>query len=182
MREIKFNVADINLCTEAEGPGKRLTVWFQGCALRCEGCCNPAFQEFAPRHIMTLEELTGVIGEAKALYGIEGVTYSGGEPTAQQGLPRLTAAIHGMGLGVISFTGRTYEDVKEALAGCDAVLDGAYVASRPEKKRRLLGSENQRVINLTGRYKDLDGWFSAGPCKKVEISAGSRIVANGDMF
>lgn len=131
---------------------------------------------------MTLEELTGVIGDARARFGIEGVTYSGGEPTLQRGLPQLTAAIHAMGLGVISFTGRRYETVKEALAGCDAVLDGAYVASRPEKKRRLLGSENQRVIGLSDRYPDLEEWFCQGTERTVEISAGCRIVANGDMF
>ena len=54
---------------------------------------------------MTLEELTRVISDAKEKYAIEGVTYSGGEPTLQQNLPELTAAIQNMGLGVIAFTG-----------------------------------------------------------------------------
>ena len=42
---------------------------------------------------MTLDELIAVIKDAKDKHGIEGVTYSGGEPTLQQSLPELTEAI-----------------------------------------------------------------------------------------
>lgn len=58
-----------------------------------------------------------------------------------------------LGLGVISFTGRKYEEVSDLLAGIDLVLDGAYVLEEKETKRRLLGSENQRILCLTDRYK-----------------------------
>ena len=120
--------------------------------------------------------------EAKERFGIEGVTYSGGEPTCQQNLPLLTKEIKSLGLGVISFTGRTYEDVSEFFEGCDVVLDGSFKEYLPETKRRLLGSENQRIICLTERYKDcIDSWF-ADHNKVVEVSVGSKIIANGDKF
>ena len=38
---IELSVAQIVRCTEAEGPGKRYALWFQGCPLRCPSCCNP---------------------------------------------------------------------------------------------------------------------------------------------
>ena len=178
----KFNVASINTCTEAEGPYKRLCIWFQGCNIRCPGCCNPDYQPFEARHIMSLEELMAVIKEAKTRFEIEGVTYSGGEPTCQQNLSLLTKEIKSLGLGVISFTGRTYEDVPEIFEGCDVVLDGSFKADLPETKRRLLGSENQRIICLTERYKDcIDIWF-ADHNKVVEVSVGSKIIANWDKF
>lgn len=178
----KFNVASINTCTEAEGPYKRLCIWFQGCNIRCPGCCNPDYQPFEARHIMSLEELMAVIKEAKTRFEIEGVTYSGGEPTCQQNLSLLTKEIKSLGLGVISFTGRTYEDVPEIFEGCDVVLDGSFKADLPETKRRLLGSENQRIICLTERYKDcIDSWFTDHN-KVVEVSVGSKIIANGDKF
>lgn len=182
LKMTKFNVASINTCTEAEGPYKRLCIWFQGCNIHCLGCCNPDYQPFEARHIMSLEDLIEVIKEAKTQFGIEGVTYSGGEPTCQQNLPLLTKEIKSLGLGVISFTGRMYKDVSEILDGCDVVLDGSFKEDLPETNRRLLGSKNQRIICLTERYKDcIDSWFSDHN-RVVEVSVGSKIIANGDKF
>lgn len=178
----KFNVASINYCTEVEGPNKRLTIWFQGCNIHCKGCCNPDYQPLVPKHILLLDNLLQVIKEAKEKFGIEGVTYSGGEPTLQQNLPLLTEGIHGLGLGVISFTGRRYEEVKDVLIGCDVVLDGAYIEKMRETKRKILGSTNQRIICLTERYSDCVSWFSESSQKSIEVNIADFIVANGDAF
>lgn len=177
---IKFNVASINKCTEVEGPFKRLCIWFQGCDIHCKGCCNPDYQAFAVRNLMTLDELVAVIKDAKEKYGIEGVTYSGGEPTLQQNLPVLTSKIKELGLGVISFTGHLYEQVEEQLGGCDMVLDGAFDESKLETKRKILGSTNQRILCLTDRYKNCVEWFLTPTTKSIEINVGSTIFANGD--
>ena len=87
---IKFNIATINRCTEVEGPFKRLTIWFQGCNIGCRGCCNPGYQPLISKHIISLDELMDIIAQASKEFGIEGVTYTGGEPTLQQNLPSLT--------------------------------------------------------------------------------------------
>jgi anaerobic ribonucleoside-triphosphate reductase activating protein len=129
---------------------------------------------------MTLDELIAVIKDAKDKHGIEGVTYSGGEPTLQQSLPELTEAIHQLDLGVISFTGHLYEQVQEQLEGCDMVLDGAFVESKLETKRKILGSTNQRILCLTERYKKYVDWFLTPSTKSIEINVGSTIFANGD--
>ncbi len=180
LKMIKFNVAAINLCTEAEGPYKRLTIWFQGCNLHCEGCCNPDFQPLIPKHFLCLDQLLEIISDAKERFGIDGVTYSGGEPTLQQNLPLLTEKIKELGLGVISFTGRRYGEVEDILCGCDVVLDGSYQKDKPEKKRRLLGSENQRILCITDRYRDcIDEWF-VYPNSINEINIGKTLVINGD--
>lgn len=176
---IKFNVASINCCTETEGPYKRLCIWFQGCNILCEGCCNPDYQDFTVKNLMTLDELLVVIKDTKEKYGIEGVTYSGGEPTCQQGLPFLTKSIKVLGLGVISFTGGKYEDVSNLLAGVDMVLDGEFDSTKKEDKRRLLGSKNQRILCLTDRYKNNVSWFTDGK-RTVEVNLSGKIVFNGD--
>jgi len=130
---------------------------------------------------MTLEELVHVISDAKEKYAIEGVTYSGGEPTMQQNLPELTAAIQNMGLGVIAFTGHLYEDVANVLFfGCDMVLDGAYQMENPEHSRRLLGSTNQRILCLTDRYRNRLSWFDGE--RSVEWNVNDALFANGDYF
>lgn len=181
LKMTKFNVASINTCTEAEGPYKRLCIWFQGCNISCLGCCNPNYQPFEARHIMSLVELIAVIKEAKTRFGIEGVTYSGGEPTCQENLPLLTKDIKLLGLGVISFTGKMYEEVSNILEGCDVVLDGSFKENLPETKRRLLGSKNQRIICLTERYKDcVEEWFYKKDYLLAEINIGKNIVINGD--
>ena len=98
----------------------------------------------------------------------------------QQNLPSLTQRIKELGLGVISFTGRKYEDVSDILCGCDLVLDGAYEQDKPDKERRLLGSANQRILLLTDRYKNAVNWFKSTGIKAVEVHVGDTILANGD--
>ncbi len=44
--ELTLQVAQIVPVTEAEGPGVRFALWFQGCPLRCPGCCNPEMLPF----------------------------------------------------------------------------------------------------------------------------------------
>lgn len=178
---IKFNVASINNCTEVEGPYKRLTIWFQGCNIHCVGCCNPDYQPITPKNILSLDELAEIIKKAKEEFGIEGVTFSGGEPTCQQNLPILTKKIKKLGLGVISFTGKKYEEVSEMLNGVDLVLDGSFKLWKKETKRRLLGSENQRIICLTDRYKNDISWFDIDKNgKSVEVNLSNKIIFNGD--
>ncbi len=111
----KFNVASINRCTEVETPYKRLYICFQDCNIHCKGCCKPDFQPLVPKKLLSLEELVRIIADTQKEFGIDGVTYSGGEPTLQRGLSKLTKEIHKLVLGVISFTGRKYEDVKDVL-------------------------------------------------------------------
>lgn len=62
------------------GPGERAVVWFQGCRLACPGCWNPE------THNMDMGE--GIIAHTlanriAAIEGIEGVTFTGGEPMHQ---------------------------------------------------------------------------------------------------
>lgn len=179
---IKFNIASINSCSEVEGPNKRLTIWFQGCNIHCPGCCNPDYQALVLKNILSLEQLIDIIKEAKEKYHIEGVTYSGGEPTLQQNLPLLTKAIHELDLSVLSFTGRNYEEVKDILAGCDVVLDGAFIQEQKETKRKILGSTNQRILCLNEKYQDYEKWFLNGNVKSMEINVSDYIVVNGDSF
>lgn len=62
------------------GPGARAVVWLQGCDLRCTGCCNPSSHAFD----RSLGRPVGEIGAwILACPGIQGVTFSGGEPFQQ---------------------------------------------------------------------------------------------------
>ncbi len=181
MKTTKFNVALINRCTEAEGPGKRLAIWFQGCDKRCEGCCNPELLDFKPAHIVTGEELLAIITAAKAEFGIEGVTFLGGEPTLQQGLAKLAQAIKAKGLGVILFTGKLVEEVSDELtAAVDLIIDGGFEQNKREQERNLIGSTNQRIIFITERYRPQGQWFYAARPKQIEINISDSLFITGD--
>src|SRR5437763_8411542 len=79
---LTMQIAQVVRCTEAEGPGKRFAVWFQGCPLRCPGCCNPEMLPFEGGHECSVVQLIDDIRQAKAEHAIEGISLLGGEPFA----------------------------------------------------------------------------------------------------
>ena len=60
-----------------DGPGLRLTVFFQGCHHHCPGCQNPATWPFAGGEESTVEQL---VAQAQESPLCRGVTLSGGDP------------------------------------------------------------------------------------------------------
>jgi anaerobic ribonucleoside-triphosphate reductase activating protein len=68
------------LISSVNGPGKRAVIWLQGCDLGCRGCWNPATHTFERADNETPDKLaTWILSQT----GIEGVTFSGGEPMQQ---------------------------------------------------------------------------------------------------
>ena len=67
-----------------DGPGLRLVVFLQGCPFRCLYCANPdtiAFDGGTPTEI---DHIVNMAVNQKPFFGKKGgVTFSGGEPTAQ---------------------------------------------------------------------------------------------------
>src|SRR6476469_5739020 len=114
MPEVKLQVAQIVPCTESEGPGRRLAQWFQGCPLRCPGCCNPEMLPFAGGVPMPLTEVVARLRAAHEQHALEGITLLGGEPFAHvAGATALAAAAHALDLSVMIFTGHTLEALRE---------------------------------------------------------------------
>jgi anaerobic ribonucleoside-triphosphate reductase activating protein len=132
---------------------------------------------------MALDDLMALVSKAFSEYGIEGVTYLGGEPTLQKNLHELSKTIHMVGLGIIMFTGREIKDVSpELLEDVDLVIDGHYDKKLQETKRNLVGSSNQRLIHMTGRYASTD-WFTKPRLKRVEVNVGGDAVFfSGDVI
>jgi anaerobic ribonucleoside-triphosphate reductase activating protein len=177
----KFNIACINQSTFAEGPGNRLAIWFQGCVLLCEGCCNPEMQELKPVHLLTLNEIVAIVAEAKEKYGIEGVTFLGGEPTLQQGLAELSVAIQNTDLGVILFTGELVENLPSTLLkSIDLIVDGRFIIDQPDLERNLIGSKNQRLVYCSERYKQNRDWFFLQRFKRIEVNVSRNLFITGD--
>ena len=155
---VYLQVAQIVPCTEAEGPGRRFALWFQGCPLRCPGCCNPEMLSFDGGMRMTVADVARQIAQMKQANQIEGITLLGGEPLAHAtGAAVLARAAHSLDLTVMIFTGYTLEDarrlpdpaVSELLAETDILVDGPYLREQSETRRRWIGSANQRIHFLS---------------------------------
>ena len=76
------NVAAFLPRSRANGPGERAVVWVQGCPRPvCPGCWNPAFLDV--NHEATRVSVPDLAARILALDGLDGVTFSGGEPFHQ---------------------------------------------------------------------------------------------------
>ncbi len=183
---VTMQVAQVVPCTEAEGPGRRFAVWFQGCPLRCPGCCNPEFLPFKGGTATTAAEMADRLARAREETGVEGITLLGGEPFAHAaGAAALARAARDLGLSVMVFSGHTVEqlrdrpepEVAELLALTDILVDGPYDRDRPDAERRWIGSTNQRIHFLTPRYS-FDGQWRKRNTLEIRVS-GREITVNG---
>jgi anaerobic ribonucleoside-triphosphate reductase activating protein len=181
-----MQIAQVVPCTEAEGPGKRFAVWFQGCPLRCPGCCNPEFLPFKGGQTKTTEEMAGWIRQSRDDNHIEGITLLGGEPTshAAAGVALARTALD-LGLSVMTFSGFTLEELRqrpepeiaELIALTDILVDGPYDRDNPDAERRWIGSTNQRIHFLTARYSQDEQWRKPNTLEIRVI--GREITVNG---
>lgn len=178
--KIKFNVAYIKLSTKTEGPYNRCCIWFQGCNIKCKGCCNKDLQTLMPNHIVTLEELINIVKEAKNKFDVEGITLSGGEPSLQSGLVFFNNEIHKLGLGIIMFSGKDKSDLNsELVESVDLLIDGPFIEDNVDNKRVLLGSKNKNLSFISNRYKKDEAYFN-NPISIEEVTVDDYIFINGD--
>jgi len=175
-----IRIAAVVPVTEAEGPGARFAVWLQGCSIRCPGCCNPQMFDPDGGEVTGPELLLARLDQVKGR--VEGVTLLGGEPF-EQAVPLLpfVRGARERGLSRVAFSGHRIEDLRREvvpgaralLAELDLLVDGPFVASMPELRRRWAGSENQRFHFLTGRYAPgVEEIRPGSPERTVELRFG----------
>jgi len=174
-------------CTEAEGPGKRFALWFQGCPMRCPGCCNPEMLSFDGGQMIPIDELADLISSAQDRHNIEGITLLGGEPLAHAAAGAAIAEhAQSLGLSVMVFSGYTIEEarllsdpaVSKLLSCTDILVDGRYEKDLPDTKRRWIGSTNQRLHFLTDRYRADDSCWRKKNTIEIRL-VGSELSVNG---
>jgi anaerobic ribonucleoside-triphosphate reductase activating protein len=180
-------LANVVPSTEAEGPGRRYALWFQGCPLRCPGCCNPEYLPFAGGTTRTVDEIVAEFVRSREETGIEGITLLGGEPFAHaEPAAALAAEAHALGLSVMVFSGHTIEHLRTTidphaatlLAHTDILVDGPYLRDQPDTTRRWIGSTNQRIHFLTDRYRADDPCWRKRNTLEIRVRGG-EVVVNG---
>lgn len=152
-----------------EGPGRRSSVLFQYCPLKCKGCWTPHLHSKEAGELVSVEKLAELLLDPE--YERDGVTILGGEPFAQpEGLNALVKALRSKNCPhIVCYSGYTLEVLREkavkqpaigeALNKIDVLIDGAYVESLSSGAGLWTGSGNQRVIDM-----------------KLTRAAGNRVV------
>ncbi len=177
---MRLNIARVLPRSAANGPGDRFVVWVQGCPLACAGCWNPDTWAFERR---ALRDVIGLATEILATTGIEGVTFTGGEPFLQaRALVEVARAVRSAGLSVFVFTGYELEELtthehRTLLALTDVVVTGRYVEAQRAANLPWRGSANQQVHFLTSRYGSSD--MAGAASIEVHVGAGGEMVVTG---
>jgi anaerobic ribonucleoside-triphosphate reductase activating protein len=143
-----------------EGPGRRSSVLFQFCPLKCKGCWTPQLHSKEAGELISVEKLAELLLDPE--YERDGVSILGGEPFAQpDGLYALVKALRSKNCPhIVCYSGYTLEVLREkavkqpaigeVLNEIDVLIDGAYVESLSSDAGLWTGSGNQRVIDLPG--------------------------------
>lgn len=152
---MKIRIQGFEPASRANGPGLRAVIWFQGCTLGCPHCFNPATHNPAGGQEADTAALAAEI--AANPNGIEGVSFSGGEPLQQpEALLHLLQILSSTGLSTLVFSGYSLAEIqrqplgREILPHLDVLIAGRYVASK-HHGHGLLGSANQQIHLLTTR-------------------------------
>lgn len=167
--------------SEANGPGRRYVLWFQGCSIRCPGCANPETWNSDDGEVYGPDSIAEAIRSSFDKGEIDGVTISGGEPLDQWrslwGLLRQLPVIP-----VILFTGHHLSDVRGLFRDIieqqlvDVIVAGPYVQGRP-RGFGLCSTDNQSMIYVTDRYSYKD--FLNLPQAEVIVQPDGRVIETG---
>lgn len=151
-----LRVAGIVHDSIVDGPGLRMTVFVQGCPLRCTGCHNPATWNAEGGTFMSCRDIIDQLDENPALTGL---TLSGGEPSRQPlACAELAEAAKARGLNVWCYSGYCVEALlrqaqrsaalARMLAAVDVLVDGPFQLEKRSLALPWRGSTNQRLIDL----------------------------------
>ena len=137
-----------------DGPGLRLTIFTQGCLHNCPGCHNPQTHDPSGGSWADTEDILAAAAENPLL---DGITLSGGDPFMQP-VPCLALAegAHKIGLNVWTYTGYTWEALREEndadklalLKETDVLVDGPFLLAERSLELQFCGSRNQRLIDV----------------------------------
>ena len=158
---IYLNVAKTLSHSRANGPGVRAVIWVQGCTIGCPGCYNAFTHVHEQRTLATPDTIAEWV---LSLEGIEGVSFSGGEPFEQAKAVRMTiSAIRekNPNLTFFSYSGFDVEGLQQSkdeqvtglLNELDMLSAGPYVHSKRQTHLLWRGSSNQKLHYLSRVYR-----------------------------
>jgi len=154
MRYNQIRTMDIS-----DGPGVRVSIFFQGCHFHCKDCFNSETWDFNKGKEFTDEVIDKIIELANHEY-IEGLSILGGEPMHPVNVLGTIALAKKFkekypNKNIWVWTGYKFEDIpnKDALPFIDVLVDGQFITELHSFDLKWKGSSNQRVINVKETLK-----------------------------
>ena len=107
-----------------DGPGNRLVYHLQGCGMRCPWCANPEGMAMTGGRTLAAEELLDEVRRSRSMFfDGGGVTFTGGEPTAQfEALRFLLESIKAMEVDTAIETNGSHPRLGELLGLIDHLM------------------------------------------------------------
>ena len=156
MRYNKIRKMDIS-----NGPGVRVSIFFQGCSFHCENCFNEETWDFNGGLEFTDEVIDKIITLSSADH-ITGLSILGGEPMHPKNIEATTKLAKRFkevypNKTIWSWSGFLFDkDLKdkEVMKYVDVLVDGRYVDELHNPTLKWKGSSNQRVIDVQKSLKE----------------------------
>ena len=144
----------------ANGPGVRVSVFFQGCAFHCKNCFNSETWDFDKGEEFTDETINTVLDLCNNEH-ITGLSILGGEPMHPKnirGTTKLAKAFKEKypDKNLWIWSGFLFEQLKDKdiMNYVDVLVDGQYIDELHDFRLKWRGSSNQRVIDVPKSIKN----------------------------
>lgn len=155
MRYNKIRKMDI-----ANGPGVRVSIFFQGCAFHCKNCFNPETWDFLGGKEFGEEQIEEILKLAEENH-ITGLSILGGEPMHPKNIDATTMLAKRFkekypNKTIWAWSGFLFDEYihdKEVAKYLDVLVDGQFVDELRNPMLKWRGSANQRVIDVQKSLK-----------------------------
>lgn len=156
-------------------PGRLVaTVFLQGCPWQCTYCHNPALIDPRAAGRVDWPEVAELLSRRHGL--LDGVVFSGGEPTRQLALGTAMRVVRAEGFGVGLHTGGAYPSrLRAVLEWVDWI--GLDIKATPAQFERI----TRRPGSATPAYRSLDLVLEAGVDVQVRTTVDPTVMTEDDV-
>ncbi|MHA7133282.1 anaerobic ribonucleoside-triphosphate reductase activating protein [Oerskovia turbata] len=171
-------VAGLTSFSTVDWPGQLVaTVFLQGCPWRCGYCHNPDLIAATPRGADGTIPWSDVLSFLASRRGLlDGVVFSGGEPTLQAALPAAIADVRELGYGVGLHTGGAWPArLEHVLPLVDWV--GLDIKDLPDRYERVTGAGPSG----DAAYRSLAALQSSGVAHEVRTTVDPTVHSREDV-
>ena len=144
----------------SNGPGVRVSIFFQGCPFHCKNCFNPETWDFNLGKEFNDDVIEHILDLSNKEH-ITGLSILGGEPMHPNninGTLELTKKFKEKfpNKTIWCWTGFLYEQIKdeEVLNYIDVLIDGQFIEEEYSPNLKWRGSKNQRIIDIKKTKKN----------------------------